>query len=112
MAGSYAYQEQEEKYKYIKAVFNTLIVHNIRQKYKIRNMTLMNHISDFMMDNISNISSTRQIADTLTKNKDIINHKTVGKYLEYLCNTFAFYRVRRYDIRGKKYLASREKVLS
>ena len=109
LAGSYAYQEQEERYKYIEDVFDTLIVRDIRQKYKIRNMTLMNYISDFMMDNISNLSSTRQIADTLTKNKDKINHKAVGKYLEYLCNAFAFYKVRRYGIRGKKYLASSEK---
>lgn len=109
LAGSYAYQEQEERYKYIEDVFDTLIVRDIRQKYKIRNMTLMNHISEFMMDNVSNLSSTRQIADTLTRNKYKINHKTVGKYLEYLCNAFAFYKVRRYDIRGKKYLASSEK---
>lgn len=109
LAGSYAYQEQEERYKYIEDVFDTLIVRDIRQKYKIRNMLLMDRISDYLMDNISNLSSTRQIADTLTKNKDKINHKTVGKYLEYLCNAFAFYKIRRYDIRGKKYLASSEK---
>ncbi|MDD2960336.1 MAG: ATP-binding protein [Lachnospiraceae bacterium] len=109
LAGSYAYREQEERYKYIEDVFDTLIVRDIRQKYKIRNVTLMDHISDFLMDNISNLSSIRQIADTLTRNKDKINHKTVGKYLEYLCNAFAFYKVRRYDIQGKKYLSSSEK---
>ena len=37
------------------------------------------------------------------------NHKTVGAYIGYLCDAFAFYRIRRYDIRGKKYLASGEK---
>lgn len=109
MAGSYAYQGQEEKYNYIEDVFNTLIVRDIRQKYKIRNEALMDRIADFLMDNISNLSSARKIADTLTKNKDKINHKTVGKYMEYLCNAFAFYEVRRYDIQGKKYLASSEK---
>lgn len=109
MAGSYAYQGQEEKYNYIEDVFNTLIVRDIRQKYKIRNEALMDRIADFLMDNISNLSSARKIADTLTKNKDKINHKTVGKYIEYLCNAFAFYEVRRYDIQGKKYLASSEK---
>ena len=109
MAGSYAYQGQEEKYNYIEDVFNTLIVRDIRQKYKIRNEALMDRIADFLMDNISYLSSARKIADTLTKNKDKINHKTVGKYMEYLCNAFAFYEVRRYDIQGKKYLASSEK---
>jgi len=50
-----------------------------------------------------------QMCDTLSHNLDKINHKTVGAYQEYLCNAYAFYKVRRYDIRGKKYLASSEK---
>ena len=62
------------------------------------------------MDNISNLTSARNIADALTGNKDKINHKTVGNYMQYLCNAFAFYRVRRYDIQGKKYLASSDKL--
>jgi predicted AAA+ superfamily ATPase len=109
MAGSYAYSEQEERYNYVEDVFDTLILRDIRQKYKVRNIALLDRIADFLMDNISNLSSARKIADTLTKNQDKINHKTVVKYIEYLCNAFAFYKVRRYDIQGKKYLASSEK---
>ena len=110
MAGSYLYQDPEAKYDYIADVFDTLIVRDIRQKYKIRNPILMNRIVDFLMDNISNLTSARNIADALTNNKDKINHKTVGNYMQYLCNAFAFYRVRRYDIQGKKYLASNDKL--
>lgn len=109
MAGSYLYKEVEEKYKYLGDIFDTLILRDIRQKYKIRNVALMNKIAEFMMDNISNLTSARKIAETLTKNLDSINHKTVGSYLDYLCNAFAFYKVRRYDIRGKKYLTTNEK---
>ncbi len=110
MAGSYLYKEKEAKYDYISDVFDTLIVRDIRQKYKIRNRILMDRIVDYLMDNISNLTSARNIADALTNNKDKINHKTVGSYLEYLCNAFAFYRFRRYDIQGKKYLASNDKL--
>lgn len=109
MSGSYLYRETEEKYKYLADIFDTLILRDIRQKYKIRNIDLMGRIVDFMMDNISNLTTSRKIADTLTKNADNINHKTVGSYLDYLCSAFAFYKVRRYDIRGKKYLTSNEK---
>ncbi len=109
MSGSYLYKETEEKYNYLADIFDTLILRDIRQKYKIRNIALMDRIADFMMDNISNLTSSRKIAETLTKNTDSINHKTVGSYLDYLCNAFAFYKVRRYDIRGKKYLTSNEK---
>lgn len=109
MAGSYLYKDQEAKYDYIADVFDTLIVRDIKQKYKIRNPILMNNIVDFLMDNVSNLTSARNIADSLTNQKDKINHKTVGNYIEYLCNAFAFYKMRRYDIQGKKYLSSNDK---
>lgn len=109
MPGSYLYKDTEAKYDYIKEVFDTLIVRDIRQKYNIKNSHLMDKLSDYLMDNISNLTSTRNIADTLTNNSDLINHKTVGKYMQYLCNAFAFYKVRRYDIKGKKYLSSNDK---
>ena len=109
MSGSYLYNNHRDKYDYVSEVFDTLIVRDIRQKYKIRNTVLLNKIADYLMDNVSNLSSARNIADTLTGKKENINHKTVASYLQYLCNAFAFYKVRRYDIRGKKYLASNEK---
>lgn len=109
MSGSYAYKTKEERMNYVEDVFDTLIVRDIKQKYKIRNVALLEKIVDFMLDNISNITSSRKIADTLTHNLDKINHKTVSSYQNYLCNAYAFYKIRRYDIRGKKYLASSEK---
>ena len=109
MAGSYLYQGPEAKYDYIRDVFDTLIVRDIRQKYKIRHPALMDRIVDYLMDNISNLTSARNIADVLTRQQETINHKTVGSYLAYLCQAFAFYQFRRYDIRGKKYLSSHDK---
>ncbi len=109
LAGSYLYRDIESKYDYIKEVFDTLIVRDIRQKYKIRNSVLMDRLVDFLMDNISNLTSARNIADTLTSNNDKINHKTINSYIQYLCNAFAFYKIRRYDIHGKKYLSSNDK---
>lgn len=109
MSGSYLYKEQEDKYDYIENIFDTLIVRDICQKYNIKHPALMDRISQFLMDNVSNLTSARSIADTLTSNKDKINHKTVGNYLAYLCNAFAFYKFRRYDIKGKKYLTANNK---
>lgn len=109
MAGSYLYRKREAKYDYIANVFDTLIIRDIRQKYKIRNTVLMDRISDFLMDNISNLTSSRNIAQSLAEQNTKLNHKTVNNYLEYLCHAFAFYKFRRYDIKGKKYLSSNDK---
>lgn len=109
MAGSYLYKDQEAKYDYIADVFNTLIVRDIRKKYKIRNTQLMDRIVEFLMDNVSNLSSARNITNTLGSMHEKIHHTTVGSYMQYLCNAFAFYKVRRYDIKGKKYLSTNDK---
>lgn len=109
MAGSYLYKDQEAKLDYVADVFDTLIVRDIRQKYKIRNMQLMDGLVDFLMDNISNLTSARNITNAFGSLKEKANHVTVSAYIQYLCNAFAFYKIRRYDIKGKKYLSSNDK---
>jgi len=109
MSGSYLYKTPEAKYDYISDVFNTLIVRDIQRKYKIRNMPLMERLCDFLIDNISNLTSTRSVATVFTSEQVKTNDRTISAYIKYLCNAFAFYKVRRYDIQGKRYLASNDK---
>lgn len=109
MAGSYVYTEQADKYKYIEDVYNTLIVRDIKKKYNIRNEKVLNNLSNFLMDNVSNITSTLNITKELNNKEDNITDKTINKYIGYLCNAFAFYKIGRYDIKGKKYLTSLDK---
>lgn len=109
MSGSYLYKTPEAKYDYISDVFNTLIVRDIQRKYKIRNMPLMERLCDFLIDNISNLTSTRSVAAVFTSEQVKTNDRTISAYIKYLCNAFAFYKVRRYDIQGKRCLASNDK---
>ncbi len=109
MSGSYVYHDEKSRSKYLNDVFDTLVIRDIVQKYKIRNIPLLERITDFLMDNVSNLVSANRMAETFVSNKIKTNDKTVGTYISHLCNAFAFYRIRRYDIRGKKYLASNDK---
>ena len=108
-SGSYLYNDVEKKYNYIRDVYKTMIVRDIVQRNKIQNVTLLDSISDFLIDNVSRLTSYRSITDTLNTNKADTNDKTVGSYIKYLCEAFAFYKVRRYDIQGKKYLSTQDK---
>lgn len=109
MSGSYLYKTPESKYDYISDVFNTLIVRDIQRKYRVRNMPLMERLCDFLIDNISNQTSTRSVAAAFTGEQVKTNDRTISAYIKYLCNAFAFYKVRRYDIQGKRYLTSNDK---
>ena len=110
MAGSYLYKSESQRYRYINSeVLNALIVRDIVNKNKLRNELLLHQLIDFLMDNIGSVTSVRTITNTLESNGMKTDHKTVGKYITYLCRSFAFYRIRRYDIKGKKYLQSEDK---
>ena len=110
MSGSYVYSDIQDKYNYISNdVFNTLIVRDIKDKYKIRNSSILDKLTDFMMNNVGNIVSPKKISDTLNSSGIKNDHKTIRKYIDYLCRSYAFYRVRRYDIKGKRYLSSDDK---
>lgn len=109
MSGSYVYSSEEMRYEYINQVFNTLIIRDINQKYKIRNQILMNKLVEYLLDNISNLTSSRNVANYLMSHDDKTNHKTIGSYINYLCLAFAFYKIKRYDVKGKKYLSTTDK---
>ena len=109
MAGSYLYEDEEKRYNYVLDVYKTLIVRDINEKYNIKNNELLDNLTSFMMDNISNITSIRNITNSLNKFDNTLNHKTIGSYIQYLCNAFLFYKIKRYDIQGKRYLESLDK---
>lgn len=110
MAGSYLYKTEDQKRRYINSeVLNALVVRDIVSKYKLRNEQLLHTLIDYLMDNVGNLTSIRSIADTLESSRMKADHKTIGKYVDALCKAFAFYRFRRYDVRGKRYLRSEDK---
>lgn len=71
---------------------------DIQQKYKIKNTAVLDSLNDFLLDNISTEVSSRNIANTLTSNGTKIDDKTISSYLKYLCASYVFYKIRRYDI--------------
>ena len=109
MPGSYAYPTAEEKQGYLSETFNTIILRDIVQKYGVRNVQLLEMLADYMTDNVSNLISNNNVSKAFKANNVKTNDKTVGQYISYLCNAFIFYKMRRYDIKGKKYLASNDK---
>lgn len=106
LAGSYLYRKPEQAQAYVKNVFRATVVRDIIEKYKIENEDLLIMLANFLMDNIGNKTSVRNIANRLEYKT---NDKTIGNYLNYLCKAFMFYPFQRYDIKGKKYLETEKK---
>ncbi|HJJ36364.1 MAG TPA: ATP-binding protein [Methanocorpusculum sp.] len=109
MAGSYLYKNPQDKIRYLKEVYNTLIVRDILDKFNIKNTALLDNLTNYLSDNIGNETSVRKITASLPAQGDKINSVTIGNYLSHLCNAFLFYKISRYDIAGRKYLSTHEK---
>lgn len=106
LAGSYLYKTKDQARTYIKGVFRTTVVRDIVEKYHIENEELLIMLADFLMDNIGNKTSIRNISNCLPGKT---NDKTVGSYVNYLSRAFMFYPFQRYDIKGKKYFETDKK---
>jgi len=109
MPGAYVYKTEDRQYDYVRDVYSTILVRDLVEKYKIRNKSEFTNISEFMMDNIGNLLSPNNISKTLNNDRSEITRKTVSKYIGYLENAFLFYEAKRYDLKGKKYLANNSK---
>lgn len=109
MSGSYLYRNERDSLTYVESIVKTTIIRDIVDKYHIENEDLLKMIYEFLMDNIGNQTSIRNIANKLTSSTYKTNDKTCGSYIDYLCKSFLFYPIQRYDIKGNKYLESDKK---
>jgi predicted AAA+ superfamily ATPase len=96
-------------YEYLEAIYTTIIEKDITQRHRINDKRAFANIVKFIATNIGNALSPSNISKTLKQDGQSIHHLTIEKYLEYLTASFVFYKVNRFDIKGKKQLATQEK---
>jgi predicted AAA+ superfamily ATPase len=70
---------------------------------------MLGSVTRFMFNNISNLCSTKKIADTMTSAGRKISVHTVESYLTALTDSFILYQIGRYDVKGKQYLKTGNK---
>ncbi|MFZ4105140.1 ATP-binding protein [Flavobacterium sp.] len=96
-------------YEYLEAIYTTIIEKDITQRHQINDKRAFGNIVKFIASNIGNSLSPSNISNTLKQDNQSIHHATVEKYLDYLVASFVFYKVNRFDLKGKKQLATQEK---
>lgn len=109
LAGSYVYKTEQDRIAYVREIFETILTRDLVQKFRLAEPTVLRCLAEYLMDNIANLTSPNRTSVQLAQNKVATNHVTAANYMEHLRRAFLFYRVKRYDIRGKKYLETNEK---
>ena len=90
--------------QYIESIYNTVLVKDIMQREKLTDITLLKSITGFLASNVGSPVSAKKIADTLTSDGRPTGSATVDKYMNALKDAYLFYKVNRYDIKGKLHL--------
>ena len=72
-----------------------IIIKDVMTRKKIQDETMLRNVANFAMDNIGNLVSTNNIANTMISNGKDINVRTIEKYLEGFTESFFLYKVSR-----------------
>ncbi len=96
-------------YEYLQAIYTTIVEKDITQRHQINDKRAFENIVKFMASNVGNALSPNNISTILKQDGQSIHRDTVEKYLGYLAASFVFYKVNRFDLKGRKQLATQEK---
>lgn len=99
----------DKVYEYLEAIYKTIIEKDITQRHQINDKRAFENIVKFVASNVGNALSPNNISNTLKQDGQSVHRDTVEKYLEYLVASFVFYKVNRFDLKGRKQLATQEK---
>jgi hypothetical protein len=95
--------------QYVSSIYNTILLKDVVSRNNLRDIHLLERITQFVADNCGNITSSKKIADFLKSQKIKGSVDTVQSYIGMLTSALLFHKVSRYDMKGKRLLETFEK---
>ncbi len=105
-AGSYT---NEQAYKIVYDIYSSVILRDVIQRFKIRDIELLERVVRYVFDNIGNKFSAKNVADYFKSQNRKLDLNTIYNYLNALESAYIIYRIQRYNIKGKEILKTNEK---
>ena len=102
-----SYQTEEQKVRFLKALFDETYLKDIKDRYEIRKDDDLEELINIMASGIGALTNPNKLANTFqSEKKSPISNDTVKNYIDYLCDSFLIEKATRYDIKGKRYINS------
>ncbi len=99
----------ETVFPYLWSVYDTILVKDILERNKIRNVRLAQDVIRYLFDNIGNLTSATRLADFLKSQRRAASVTTLLGYLGQITDANLAVRLPRWDVRGKRHLEVAEK---
>ena len=102
-----SYQTEEQKVRFLKALFDETYLKDIKERYEIRKDDDLEELINIMASGIGALTNPNKLANTFqSEKKSLLSSDTVKNYIDYLCDSFLIEKSTRYDIKGKRYINS------
>ena len=101
---------ETQKKQYLDDIFNSIILKDICNRYKIRDVALLKTLITFFIANIGNTFSSSSLIKYLKNEKRSLSTETVYNYLEYCKEACLLHLVPRQNLEGKEILSTQEKI--
>lgn len=89
---------------YLEGIYNTILIKDVATREGITDVTLLESIVKTIASGIGSPISIKKIADTIQSGGRKISVNTVDTYVRALTDSYIFYKVDRFDIKGRQYL--------
>lgn len=105
-------QTIERKKNYLKEQYNNVYINDVLERNDIRNeKVILENILEVLSSSIGSLTNPNKLSNTFKSNMNIdINSKTIMNYIKYFSEAFIIEEVKRYDVKGKKYINSPFKI--
>lgn len=103
-------QTDEEKVHYLKSLFRTVYLTDIKERYGIRNELELEELIKIIASSIGGITNPTKLENTFKSVKNVsLSKNTIANYLKILEDVFIIRKSERYDVKGKRYIESSSK---
>lgn len=89
---------------YVEGIYNTILIKDVANREGIKDVSILESVVKTLSSAIGSPISTKKIADTISSSGRKISVNTVDNYVRALTDSYIFYRVDRYDIKGRQHL--------
>lgn len=100
-------QSPESIDTYLSGIYETVVGRDIMDRDEVSDKIALNTVTRYLLDNIGNPTSINSVADVLG-----ISRYKIEQIINALVASFLFYRLNRYDLKGKELLKTQEKYYS
>jgi len=105
----FEFKEEKDIKNYLYGVFDSIILRDVVERLKIRDVQLFNLILQYIIDTIGREFSAENIIKFLKSEGRDISTQTVYSYLDGLCKALLIRKAYRYDVHGKAVLRTLNK---